>query len=135
MTMTIDNLRGMTPRLAEALKGMGIRNNEQLLRAAATPKLRKELADRLEADPREILELANRADLARVNGIGAVYSDLLEHAGVDTVKELAKRRPDNLYQKVIATNEAMHFAKALPPEAKVEDWVRQAKTLDTVLQY
>jgi predicted flap endonuclease-1-like 5' DNA nuclease len=133
--MTIDNLRGMTPDLAAALKGLGIRNNEQLLRAAATPKLRRELADRIEADPRGILELANRADLARVSGIGGVYADLLEQAGVDTVKELAQRRPDNLHQKLLATNDAKRLAKVSPPPAKVADWVQQAKALDPLLQY
>lgn len=35
-----------------------------------------------------MLELANRADLARIKGIAGVYSDLLEEAGVDTIKEL-----------------------------------------------
>lgn len=40
-----------------------------------------------------ILGLDNQADLARVQGIGGVFSDLLEQVGVDTAKELATRRP------------------------------------------
>ena len=45
--------------------------------------------------------MANRADLARVRGVGGVFSDLLEHAGVDTVREFAIRRPDNLYANLV----------------------------------
>jgi len=44
------------------------------------------LAEHAGVESRAILELANRADLARVRGIGGVFSDLLEQAGVDTVK-------------------------------------------------
>ena len=54
---------------------------------------RKALASKLGIDERALLELGNRADLARIKGVGAVYSDLLEFAGVDTVAELAKRVP------------------------------------------
>ena len=42
--------------------------------------------------PSHVLELINRADLARVKGIGSIYANMLEVAGVDTVKELAQRK-------------------------------------------
>ena len=48
-----------------------------------------------------MLELVNRADLARIKGIGEVYSNLLENAGVDTVLELSKRVPANLHAKLV----------------------------------
>jgi len=47
----------------------------------------------------------NRADLARVKGVGSEYADLLENSGVDTVPELAQRNPSNLYHKMIEVNE------------------------------
>ena len=89
MTVSVKELRGSTPTLAEKLKESGVGNNEQLLAAAATPAQRKVLAASCGCDARVILELANRADLARIKGVSGVYSDLLEKAGVDTVKELA----------------------------------------------
>ena len=74
-----------------ALKAQGISDSDALLEATKTPADRKELASTTGVDGGVILELANRADLARVKGIGRVYSDLMEEAGVDTVKELAER--------------------------------------------
>ena len=89
MSVIISKLRGMSDQLEARLQARGIRTSDQFLDLVRTPAGRKELADATGVESRMILELANRADLARVKGIGGVFSDLLEHAGVDTVKELA----------------------------------------------
>lgn len=135
MAVSIDDLRGMTPELAAKLKARGLGQSDQLLDAARIPSQRKELAAAVGAEPRVILELANRADLARVKGVGAVYSDLLELAGVDTVKELATRRADNLYAKMKDTNAEGAHASQLPTQTDVESWVEQAKALPKTLEY
>ena len=77
----------------------------------------------------------NRADLSRVKGIGEGYADLLEAAGVDTVPELAQRKPENLYQKLAEVNEAKKLVRQLPTAAKVADWVEHAKGLPRVVNY
>ncbi len=82
----------------------------------AQPKERQELADKLGLDVRKLLELGNRADLGRIRGIGVVYSDLLEFAGVDTVAELATRKPENLFKKIMEVA-AEHTVKR-PPTAE-----------------
>lgn len=135
MATAVKDLAGATDAIVSKLAEKGIRDNEKLLEAAATPAQRKELAGQCGCAPRDILELANRADLARVKGVSGVYSDLLEEAGVDTVKELATRRADNLHAKILETNEGKKLTKRPPTEAAVEDWVRQAKELPKVLTY
>jgi predicted flap endonuclease-1-like 5' DNA nuclease len=82
-----------------------------------------------------VLELANRADLARVKGIGKVFSDLLENAGVDTVKELSKRKPENLVATMAEANGRLQLAKRNATLAEVTDWVSQAKALPATLKY
>lgn len=82
-----------------------------------------------------VLKLANRADLARLRGIGGVFSNLLEQAGVDTVKELANRRPENLYAKLVEINNQLHLAGRVPTKQAVAGWVSQAKELPRVLEY
>ncbi|MFT5175412.1 MAG: nucleotidyltransferase/DNA polymerase involved in DNA repair [Gammaproteobacteria bacterium] len=44
------------------------------------------------------------SDLMRVSGIGQEFSELLEAAGVDTVKELRNRNADNLAAKMAEVN-------------------------------
>ena len=135
MTVPVSQLKGIDQNTAKALQGLGVKDSDQMLESAATPAQRKDLAAKVGVDVRALLELANRADLARVKGVAGVYSDLLERAGVDTVKELATRRPDNLHKKILETNEAEQITARAPTADMVEDWVTQAKELPKVLEY
>jgi hypothetical protein len=135
MTIPISDLEGATDEVVDTLAQRGIRDNVQLIKAAATPALRKELARLCGCENADILHLANRSDLARVRGISGVYSDLLEIAGVDTVKELASRRADQLYAKINETNERDKLTTKPPTQSMVQNWIAQAKALPPILSY
>lgn len=135
MTTAVKDLRGATDAIAAKLKEKGINDNEQLLASGGSPSERKELAAYCGCDTKAVLELCNRADLARIKGVSGVYSDLLENAGVDTVKELATRRPDNLHAKILETNKAEKLTERPPTAAAVEDWIKQARDLPKILTY
>jgi predicted flap endonuclease-1-like 5' DNA nuclease len=135
MAISIGKLRGMSAELAAKLKARGIVYSDQFLEAARTPAGRKDLAEQVGVESRVILELANRADLARVWGIAGVFSDLLEHAGVDTVKELATRNPGNLHAKLLEVNAEKKLAGRVPSLDMVKDWVAQAQALPRVVEY
>ena len=135
MTTAVKDLKGISDDIVDALKRLDIVNNEQFVEAAATPAQRKELAAACGCDAKTVLQLANRADLARVKGVSGVYGDLLEHAGVDTVKELATRKPENLHAKLVETNDSTKLTERPPTAAQVEDWVAQAKELPKTLTY
>ena len=77
----------------------------------------------------------NRADLARIKGVGEEYADLLEHGGVDTVPELAQRNAANLHEKLKEINEEKKLVRQTPSLSKIEDWVKQAKDLPRVITH
>ena len=131
----IAEIKGVSAVHAEKLGSANLKTTEDFLAAAATPEARKALAEATGISPNTLLEWANRADLHRVKGIGEQYSDLLEAAGVDTVPELAQRRPDNLVKKLIEINEVNKLVQKLPTESQVADWVNQAKALPRMLHY
>lgn len=135
MTIGVRKIRGIQEAQAAKLIAQQIKNSEHLLNAATTPKARATLAASAGMSEKDVLELANRADLARVKGIGKVFSDLLENAGVDTVKELAQRKPANLHAKLAEVNTEKQFAKRAPTLVEVTDWVEQAKALPKMLKY
>ncbi|MBM4457025.1 MAG: DUF4332 domain-containing protein [Chloroflexi bacterium] len=135
MVLPTAQLRGITTDLASKLKERGLKDSEQFLAAVKTPKQRAELAKALAADEKAILELANRADLARIKGIGEVFADLLEQGGVDTVKELARRVPENLHATLVELNQAKKISGRQPTLDMVKDWVAQAKDLPKLLEY
>ncbi len=117
------------------LKEAGIDSTESLLEKCATPAGRTALADTTGISGKLILKWANRADLARVKGIGTQYADLLEVAGVDTVPELARRNPENLLKAMTEANDQRKTVNRLPTISQVEDWVSQAKELPRVMTY
>ena len=132
--MRVHEIRGMEVTVAEKLIAAGIKTAEDLLTAGKTPAARKDLAARLGVDTQAVLEMVNRADLSRIRGIGEVYRNLLENAGVDTVAELAKRVPANLHAKLVQQSQSGDARRA-PTLAQIEDWVRQAKALGRSIEY
>lgn len=132
---TITSIEGIGETYAEPLRNAGIRTTGNLLKAGATRKGRKDLANRTGISEKLILKWTNRADLLRVKGIGEEYADLLEASGVDTVPELAQRRPDNLHAKMAEVNAKKNLVRRLPPLSAVTDWVAAARSLDRVMQY
>jgi len=136
MKMTkLVKIEGIGGAYEKKLNAVGLFSLQDLLEKGATPKGRKEIADKSGISEALILKWANRADLFRVKGIGEEYSDLLEAAGVDTVPELAQRKADNLYQKVVEINNAKKLVRKLPAVSQIKNWVDQAKKLPRLLTY
>jgi predicted flap endonuclease-1-like 5' DNA nuclease len=135
MNLPIRKLKGMSAELAARLERHSILDSDQLLDASLTSAARRDLAEAMHVEASVILELANRADLVRVKGIGRVFSDLLEQAGVDSVEELANRRPDDLHVKLVKVNAQKQLAGRAPTRNAVESWVAQAKQLPKTLEY
>ena len=131
----IADIEGIGPKYAAALKDHGIDTTDELLAAGASKKGRADLAEKTGLSEKLVLEWVNRADLMRIKGIGSQYSDLLEHAGVDSVPELAQRNGANLAAKMAEINEAKNLTNRAPSEKEVEDWVEQAKGLDRVVTH
>jgi predicted flap endonuclease-1-like 5' DNA nuclease len=131
----LETIEGIGPVYAEKLRAAGIGSVGALLRAGATPEGRRELEERADIGHEYILDWVNRADLMRVRGVGEEYSDLLEKAGVDTVRELAQRNPDNLHDKLLAINAEKQLVRREPTRGMVARWVEHAKTLERVILY
>jgi len=131
----IIDIEGIGKTYKEKLAKVDILTTDALLEAGATPKGRKELAEKTGIGEALILEWVNLADLYRIKGVGSEYSDLLEEAGVDTVVELSKRVPKNLHEKIVEINDKKKLVRKLPSESQVADWVDQAKKMDRKVKY
>jgi len=131
----ISDIEGIGPVYAEKLKNIEIRTVEKLLEVGATRKGRKEISEKSGISDALILEWVNLADLFRIKGIGEEFSDLLEEAGVDTVKELAQRNAENLVAKIEEVNTEKKLVRRTPNLDMVKDWIDQAKKLPRVVEY
>ena len=131
----LNMIEGIGEAYEVKLKAAGVTSVEQLLEQGATKKGRVTIAEAAGVSEKLVLKWCNHADLIRIKGIGGEYSELLEAAGVDTVPELAQRRPDNLHAKMTEVNATKQLVRKLPTEKQVTDWVEQAKLLPRVMQY
>ena len=130
MAMKIEEIEGIGPAFAAKLTAAGITTVEGLLEACGAAKGRKEIAEKSGITETLILKWTNHADLIRINGIGPQYAELLEAAGVDTVKELKHRNAENLTAKIKEVNDAKSLTGNVPSVAAVQKWIDEAKTLE-----
>ena len=136
MPKKLIDIEGIGATYAAKLTEAGVKSQEALLKAGDTPKARKDLEKMTGISGKLLLKWINRADLARVKGIGEEYADLLELAGVDTVPALAKRRPDNLHKKLLEVAEAnKNVVRRVPAASEVAKWVAAAKELPRAVSY
>lgn len=131
----LSEIEGIGPAFEAKLEAAGVKSIDGLLEAGAARKGREELAEQTGISEKLILEWVNRADLARVKGIGSEYADLLEAAGVDSVPELARRNAANLTARMAELNEEKSLVRRVPTEKQVEDWIEQSKALPRIVTH
>ena len=136
MAKKLVDIEGIGATYAAKLTEAGVKSQEALLKASDTPKARKDLEKMTGISGKLLLKWINRADLARVKGIGEEYADLLELAGVDTVPALAQRNPEHLHKTLTEAAEARkNTVRRAPAASEVASWVAAAKDLPRVITY
>ncbi len=135
MAKNIVEIEGIGPAYAEKLAGAGIKTVEGLLEAGATKAGRKKIAEDSGISEKVILTWVNMADLFRIKGVASQFAELLKAAGVDTVKELRTRNPENLHAKLVEVQEEKKITRAVPGLSQVADYIEQAKNLEPVITY
>ena len=135
MAYKIIDVEGIGEVYSKKLIEAGINTVEELLEKGKTPAGRKELAEKTEISPKLILTWTKHADLMRINGVGPQFSELLEAAGVDTVKELKHRVAENLQAKLEDVNTEKNLVNRVPALKEVEKMIEQAKELPAVMEY
>jgi hypothetical protein len=135
MSYPITDIDGVDGDVAAILKSVGIRSTNRLLEAARTVKGRKVLAEKTGFHERQLLCWANVADRMRIKGISKEYAELLQAAGVDTVKELKYRNPQNLARAMADANKKRKVVRQLPSEKVVKRWIENARLLPLKITY
>ena len=135
MAKSIESIEGVGPKMGDALRGAGVRTVDDLLSAGASKRDRKQLADNTGISEVRILNFVNMADLFRINGVASQYAELLEGAGVDTVKELKHRNAANLTEKMAEVNGEKNLVRRTPSVKVVQDWITQAGKLPPKVSY
>jgi hypothetical protein len=131
----ITHIDGLDADEVKTLKSLGIRTTERLLDEAKSPKARRRLAEKCGINEKRLLKFANACDHMRIKGMGKGYVGLLQEVGVDTVRELRYRKPENLARAMAEANKKKRLVRFLPSEKLVVRWIEHARKLPLKISY
>lgn len=135
MARKIEDIEGIGPSSGNKLREAGIHSVDKLLTLCCDKKGRAATAQSTGISESRLLKWVNHADLFRISGIAGQYAELLEAAGVDTVKELRNRNAENLAEKMKEVNATKRLVRRPPSVKMVTDWVAQAKSLPPAVSH
>ncbi|MGX5820135.1 DUF4332 domain-containing protein [Chitinophaga lutea] len=135
MSYPIQEIQGIGPNYASKLIGIGVDTVTKLLEDGGGRTGRSRLSESTGIPESLILKWVNHADLMRINGVGDQFAELLEAAGVDTVKELRNRVPENLHEKVVALNAMKNLSGRVPSLNEIKGMIDQAKDMEPAVSH
>lgn len=135
MSYPIEQVEGIGPAYHAKLKTAGIDTTDDFLKQCADKAGRKKVSETTGVGESQLLKWANMADLMRINGVAGQYAELLEAAGVDTVKELKHRNAANLAAAMAKVNEAKNLSGTAPAESVIAGWIEQASKLNAIITH
>lgn len=121
--------------VGRGLAAAEIETTDDLLKRCCDAKGRKAVSGMTGVSESQLLKWSNLADLMRVSGIGPQFSELLEAAGVDTIKELRTRKAENLAAAMEKVNDQKRLAKASPSVKTIQDWIEKAKGMEPTITH
>ena len=127
MSYPITDIDGIDGEVAVVLKSAGIRSLTACWRQRVPSRAGRCLPRKPGIDEKRLLYWANIADRMRIKGVRKEYAELLQAAGVDTVKELKYRNPSNLAKAMADANKRRKFVRLLPSEKVVRRWIETPK--------
>ena len=130
MAYKVTEIEGIGPNYAAKLGALAIFTTDDLLAQGSTKKGRTAIVEITGIPENLVLTWVNHADLHRIKGVAAQFSELLEAAGVDTVKEFATRNAENLHIKLVETNEKFGLSGKVPSAQTLTAMIAEAKILE-----
>ena len=127
----ITEIEGIGPEYKNDLKKVGIKTTEDLRKISLV-----EVAELSGISTKILYKAQCIADLFRVKRAAQEYTEVLFEMGIETVKELSKQKPDELFKKVekfakeAKKKPGWHGdVKKVPTAKDVEAWITSAKEI------
>lgn len=133
MDRKIEAIDGIGPAYAGRLRTAGILQTNHLLEKGRTAQDRRTLAQQCGVDEAQLRKWVAMCDLSRIKGVGGQYAELLEAAGVTTVKKMANRTAISLMDGMRTANAEQRRVRQIPNEKSVSDWIAQARQLESAI--
>jgi predicted flap endonuclease-1-like 5' DNA nuclease len=129
MPYQIEEIEGIGTTYGVRLRNVGINSTGLLLEKAGTKKGRTQVSEKTNIPETLIQTWVNHADLMRINGIAAQFAELLEAAGVDSVKSLSQQQAASLHEKLMEVNKQFGLTGRVPSTDSLKEMIKEAKKL------
>lgn len=123
----LSDIAGIGENSLARLQAAGVLCQQELLEQASTLAGRTELIRATGISDTLILQWADHADLAQIQGVRSDYTDLLQCAGVKNVTQLAQSNGRKLHARMLELNAEKNLVSSPPLESMVYRWVARAK--------
>ena len=129
MAYPIEDIEGIGVTYGERLRSIGITSTNVLLEKAGTKKGRAQVAEKTDIPESLVNTWVNHADLMRINGIAAQFAELLDAAGVDSVRALSHQMAATLHNKLLVVNTQYGLTGRIPSVEAVREMINEAKKI------
>jgi len=124
----IIDLEGIGKKYGKTMEKAGFLDVESLI--GLDRDAIKNLAEKTKISAKLIDKWAEHADLMRIDGIGPEYAEVINEIGIDSVKELAQRNPNNTLDRISKLDKEKPDVFRKPPTLKmIVDWIEEAKKI------
>ncbi len=125
-SMKLIEIVGLEAQQAKKLEKEGILSVEDLIPLSSYDI--KKLAKKTGISAKLIDTWQEHADLMRIEGITPKYANILNLSGVNSVKQLARRNPESLLERIVKLNEEQpDLITKVPALKQVKEWISKAK--------
>ena len=125
----IAEIEGIGTQFGHQLMASGVNTSKDLMDKCGTVDKMEQLAQATGISTKQLTTWLHQADLMRVSGIGPEFGQLLERSGVESVRELATRNPENITHLLARVNAEKRLTRAVPALKTVTSWVDRAKSM------
>ncbi|MHA1461392.1 MAG: DUF4332 domain-containing protein [Promethearchaeota archaeon] len=124
----IIDLEGIGVKYGKTMEKAGFLDVESLI--GLDREAIKNLAKKTKISEKLIDKWAEHADLMRIDGIGPEYAEVINEIGIDSVKELAQRNPNNTLDRIAKLDKEKPDMFRKPPTLQmITDWIDEAKKI------
>lgn len=125
----LTEIRGLVNAFVDKLAKLNIRTTQDMLRVGISRKNRAMLTKHTGMSERSLLRLVQQSDMCRVPSMGPETAALLELLGINTIEDLLKNKPLELYNKIQQNKIKLNQNQIifLPTKAKVQTWFEEAR--------
>jgi predicted flap endonuclease-1-like 5' DNA nuclease len=133
MSYPIEEIAGLSERLAAGLERAGVRTTRDLLDRARHAEGRQTLARTIGASLAELERAVQLSDLLRIKGVARQYAALLHAAGVRSAPDLRRHAPEQLHAALSETKAQARLRCRLPTVDNVRNWIADAGELQDIV--